>query len=62
MACKFICDGCGKEAEVKYLNGWWKPSNWFQRSDDEGAQIACSRECIDKVAERTGKTGLVLPI
>ena len=63
MACKFICDGCGKEAPAEN-NGrdWFKPSHWFERSDDSGIQTACSRECIKKIAEKTGKTDLVLPV
>lgn len=58
----FRCDGCGKQEAGNFANGWWKPVHWFQRSDGDGAQIACSRRCIDKVAERSGKTGLVLPV
>lgn len=58
----FRCDGCGQRAAGHFQNHWWKPDSWFQRSDADGAQIACSRECIDKVAERSGKTGLVLPV
>lgn len=63
MACKFICDGCGKE-EKAIDNGrdWVKPSLWFQRGDDDGIQDACSRECIQKIAAKSGKTKLVLPI
>ena len=63
MACEFICDGCGKRARGFY-NGrdWFKPSSWFERSDTDGPQTVCSRECIAKVAEKTGKTSVVLPI
>jgi len=63
MACKFICDGCGKEQFAGY-NGrdWVKPKLWFQRSDDDGPQDACSRECIDKISKLTGKTRIILPI
>lgn len=63
MAVRFICDGCGKEAEGLCINGdWCKPSSWYQRSDKDGGQLACSRECIESVAKKTGKTGLVLPV
>lgn len=63
MACKYICDGCGTEL-VAAFNGrdYIKPHTWYQRRDDDGMQDACSRECIDKIAEETGKTDLVLPI
>ncbi|MBT9132474.1 MAG: hypothetical protein DDT33_00992 [Firmicutes bacterium] len=63
MACEFICDGCNKKAPGEY-NGqdWFKPRSWYERSDKDGIQTACSRECIKKIAEKTGKTDLVLPI
>lgn len=63
MACEFICDGCGKRAPGEY-NGrhWFKPHIWFERSDSKGVQTVCSRECVAKVAERTGVTSVVLPI
>ncbi len=63
MAAKSICDGCGKEAPMSN-NGreWFKPRDWFERSDGDGIQTACSRECIEKVAEKTGKTAVVLPV
>lgn len=64
MACKYICDGCGKEAEAVHYDrlGWSKPPSWYQRSDKDGPQDACSRACIDKISEASGKTGVVLPI
>lgn len=63
MACEFICDGCGKRCQVPhYPGGWFKPTNWYERSDDDGAQVACSRECIEKVAKESGKTDVVLPV
>lgn len=64
MAVKFICDGCGKE-EAGFFNRMgdaFKPSHWFTRSDDDGTQVVCSRACIKRVAEESGKTDLVLPI
>lgn len=62
MACEFICDGCGKRQQVGwFLSGWFKPSSWYERSDKDGSQIACSRECIAKIAEKTGKTDVVAP-
>lgn len=63
MACEFICDGCGKRESGMYMGfNWHKPPSWFERSDEDGAQDACSRECIDIIAEKTGKTRVILPI
>ncbi len=63
MSCEFICDGCGKRALVRHMpGGWFKPSHWYERSDDDGSQIACSRECIAIIAAKTGKTDVVMPI
>lgn len=53
MAAEIICDGCGN---------WFKPSKWFERSDDDGIQSACSRECIEKIADKSGKTSVIIPI
>ncbi len=62
MACEYICDGCGKRAPAFHNNrDWFKPRDWFERSDDDGIQTACSRECIEKVAATTNKTGVTLP-
>ena len=63
MACEFICDGCGQR-HSGYHNGlnWFKPLVWFERSDDDGVQTACSRSCIEKISKETGKTSLVLPV
>lgn len=66
MANEYICDGCGKrESAVFYPNGnrnWCKPERWFQRTDENGPQDACSRDCVDKIAKKSGKTGVILPI
>jgi hypothetical protein len=63
MAAEAICDGCGKRAPMEYGgHNWHKPPSWFERSDDDGPQTACSRECIDKIAAQTGKTRCILPI
>jgi len=66
MVAEFVCDGCGKRVPaVRWpggAGGWHKPNSWFQREDDDGIQDACSRECIDKIAEKSGKTSVVLPI
>jgi len=59
MSVIFKCDGCGAEVEKSSAT---KPYDWFSRKDDDGEQFACSRGCIAKVAEASGKTGLVLPI
>lgn len=63
MAAEWICDGCGKRAPGVPAGGnWYKPDSWFERSDDDGIQTACSRPCIDRIAKASGKTGVVLPI
>ncbi len=64
MAVEFICDGCGKRtpAEMGRSGDAFKPRSWYARGDDDGQQHACSRECIEKIAEKTGKTAVVLPI
>lgn len=63
MACEYICDGCGKRVSASHNRiNWFKPSSWYQRADEDGIQDACSRECIEKIAEKTGKTKVVLPI
>jgi hypothetical protein len=41
---------------------WHKPRSWYERTDEDGTQTACSRECIEKIAEKTGKTAVVLPV
>lgn len=65
MSAIWVCDGCGKhEQNPKNHDGrnWIKPHDWFQRSDkDGGPQDACSRECIELIAKKTGKTALVAP-
>lgn len=64
MAAIWVCDGCGKQkpAEVWGNHTFGKPRDWFERSDKDGIQTACSRECIEKIAKKSGKTDLVLPI
>ena len=64
MSVIFKCDGCGRQEE-----GWFnsmgkatKPNHWYQRSDKDGTQVACSRRCIETVAELSGKTACVLPV
>lgn len=62
MACEFICDGCGARQKVRhYPGGWFKPHDWYERSDDDGSQIACSRKCIEYIAKASGKTDVVAP-
>jgi len=64
MSAEAICDGCGARAPMwaNRLGDWFKPRDWFERTDDDGTQTACSRRCIDLIAARTGKTDLVLPV
>ena len=66
MACEYICDGCGKRQKAAWYptnpHNLFKPIEWFERGDDRlGIQHACSRECVKKVAEKTGSTDIVAP-
>lgn len=63
MSVEYICDGCGLRAKaITYdMRDWFKPRDWFQRSDKDGIQDACSRECIEKISVKTGKTRAVSP-
>ena len=62
MAAEIICDGCGKRLPMLNFNGtWFKPSSWYERSDENGIQSACSRECIAVISIKTGKTSVVIP-
>jgi hypothetical protein len=65
MSCTFTCDNpaCGKQAPgIVGAHTYIHPHNWFQRSDKDGIQDACSRACIEAIAARTGKTAVVLPL
>lgn len=63
MAAEWICDGCGKRIPGVPAGGrWHKPDSWYERSDGDGIQTACSRPCIDRIANATGKTKVVLPV
>ena len=64
MACEFTCDGCGAKAPAAQgqLGIWLKPYDWYQRSDEDGIQVACSMKCIELIGDKTGKTKLVLPL
>ncbi len=53
------CHGCGADSGRTAEQG--KPAAWYQRTDADGDQFACSRECIKSIAAQTGKTGMVLP-
>lgn len=61
----FECDGCGAQGEGEWFGSpppAHKPRHWYQRSDADGVQVACSRPCIEKVAEQSGKTAIVNPM
>lgn len=67
MSCEYTCDGCGKKEKAAYYPGnpsagYHKPEKWFERGDDEGMQVACSRECVEKISKESGKTAVILPI
>lgn len=63
MMVEYICDGCGKREpghEDRSGNAH-KPRSWYQRTDDDGTQTACSRKCIETIAEKSGKSAVVAP-
>ena len=63
IQCIFICDGCGKRGVgTSGSSSWHTPRSWFERGDDDGIQVACSRACIEKVAKESGKTDVVIQI
>lgn len=57
----FECDGCGKQERMRSGR---KPHDWYQRNERESDTElhACSRECIERVAEKHGGTRVVLPL
>ena len=57
MPVEFICDECGKREKgwANHLGDWFKPPKWYQRTENGKTQVACSRECIEKIG------GLVAP-
>ncbi len=57
------CDGCGAETDAKIgpKGEILKPSYWYQCTDKDGTQIACSRNCITLIAKKTGKSAIVAP-
>lgn len=64
MSATVTCDGCGKTAPMSPggVKQWFQPYSWYSRQDDDGLQDACSLQCIEKVAAKSGKTRVVLPI
>lgn len=56
------CDGCGKRESMQH-NGihWHKPIGWYERTGRSVVQIACSRECVEKVNEKSGQQIAVVP-
>ncbi len=72
MSVQYTCDGCGK-TEPGAWNGvtWSRPrvanglsgggGEWFTREDKKGQHHACSRKCINKIAEEKGVTSCVAP-
>lgn len=62
MAAEYVCDGCGKRAPAEPgVYNWCKPEEWYQRGTGNAIQDACSRECIDRIARKTGVPGIVSP-
>lgn len=59
----FTCDGCGVVGIGMYSpqGDAVKPASWYSRSDEDGQQVACSMDCIDKISAKTGKQHMVMP-
>ena len=57
------CQGCGRIGRMwcNDFGQWFDPRSWYSRRDDDGVQIACSRECIGKVSKASGKHDVVAP-
>lgn len=50
MACKYICDGCGKEENAYFTwERWKKPADWYQRPYTVSHHDACSPECVELI-------------
>jgi hypothetical protein len=63
MGCQYTCDGCGKVRPADLIDGRYrKPGSWYQRSDKDGVQDACSTECAREVNRRTGKGAPIVPL
>lgn len=65
MPVEYICDGCGTRQPAVYYPATGhvgKPAHWYERSDDDGLQVACSRACIDRIAAQSGKIRVILPL
>lgn len=64
MSAYWKCDGCGlvRRGAMSGDKRWVKPWEWFSRADAEGIQDACSRDCVDAIAAKTGKSRVVLPL
>jgi hypothetical protein len=60
MTCEFICDGCGKREKGRFgFFAWVLPRDWHYLQCDRchvTTQVACSRECVKKLAELTRTT------
>ena len=63
MSAIYACDGCGKQAPGTLMGD--KPDIWYQVNKEVDGRKqtfhACSRACIDKVAEKFEVTKSVLP-
>ncbi len=62
MAIECICDGCGRRtpAIAGAYGRWHKPAGWFQLAGRGRFLVACSRPCIERVAEKENVTRRVL--
>lgn len=57
------CGGCGRQPlpEEGRLDNRGKPSLWYCKTIDGVTTYACSRTCIGKADESSGKRSMVMP-
>jgi len=63
MAAKVICDNCGKQASMfSVRENWFRPNDWFERTNDKGIETACSKKCAEIIERKTLKTSFFLSV
>ncbi len=60
-----FCDNCGESAKAvhaKESSVYLKPRDWWERTDEDGTQLVCSRKCRAELSRKTGKSDVALPV
>ena len=53
MSAYVQCDSCNKKAPMLYAGKrWFKPDGWMDRPNHGKVQVACSKECAEKLPTR----------